>query len=214
MEQQERTLTEAELARKATFERTRDELEALGFRYRPLVISVVAANVGAVALALPLDIVLGIAFFLLHPEGGSSSFDAAGMLGGLLLFVALFLVLIVIHELIHGFVWGLFAKRRWKSVSFGVIWQYLTPYCTCDEPLARRAYIAGALAPTVVLGVLPVLVAYATGSFAWLAVGFIMILGGGGDLTIVLKMLRFKPDGTEVVYLDHPYECGLVAFER
>ena len=33
-------------------------------------------------------------------------------------------------------------------------------------------------------------------------------------LTIVLKMLRFKPDGGEVLYLDHPYECGLVAFTR
>ena len=41
-----------------------------------------------------------------------------------------------------------------------------------------------------------------------------MILGGGGDLAIVLKMLRFKPDDADVLYLDHPYECGLVAFVR
>ena len=209
MADQERELTGAEQARKEAFERTRAAYEAQGYRYRPLVISVIAANVGAVALALPLDILLGIGFFLLHPEG-SFAFDLLGSL----LVVGTFVALIVVHELIHGLVWGICAKRHWKTVSFGVIWKYLTPYCTCDEPLSRRAYIAGALAPTIVLGLVPVAVAYATGSILWLGIGLLMILGGGGDLAIVLKMLRFKPDGADVLYLDHPYECGLVAFVR
>ncbi len=209
MADQERELTGAEQARKEAFERTRAAYEAQGYRYRPLVISVIAANVGAVALALPLDILLGIGFFLLHPEGGGT-FDLLGML----LVLVAFLALIVVHELIHGLVWGICAKRHWKAVSFGVIWKYLTPYCTCDEPLSRRAYVAGALAPTIVLGLVPVAVAYVTGSILWLGIGLLMILGGGGDLAIVLKMLRFKPDGADVLYLDHPYECGLVAFVR
>ena len=190
----ERTLTNAELARKEAFEQARVELEAQGYRMHPLVISVVSANVGALATALPLDVVLGAGFFLLA-------------------FLA-FVVLTVVHELVHGLTWSLFAKSGWKSVSFGVIWKYLTPYCTCNEALSRRAYIVGALMPTLVLGILPVLAAYATGSLFLLVVGLLMILGGGGDLTIVLKMLRFKPDGGEVLYLDHPYECGLVAFTR
>ncbi|WP_449316805.1 DUF3267 domain-containing protein [Rubneribacter sp.] len=151
----------------------------------------------------------GIGFFLLHPEGGGT-FDLFGML----LVLVAFLALIVAHELIHGLVWGICAKRHWKAVSFGVIWKYLTPYCTCDEPLSRRAYVAGALAPTIVLSLVPVAVAYVTGSILWLGIGLLMILGGGGDLAIVLKMLRFKPDDADVLYLDHPYECGLVAFVR
>ena len=125
-----------------------------------------------------------------------------------------FVVLTVVHELVHGLTWSLFAKSGWKSVSFGVIWKYLTPYCPCNEALSSSAYIVGALMPTLVLGILPVLAAYATGSLFLLVVGLLMILGGGGDLTIALKMLRFKPDGGEVLYLDHPYECGLVAFVR
>ncbi len=132
----------------------------------------------------------------------------------MLLVLVAFLALIVAHELIHGLVWGICAKRHWKAVSFGVIWKYLTPYCTCDEPLSRRAYVADALAPTIVLSLVPVAVAYVTGSILWLGIGLLMILGGGGDLAIVLKMLRFKPDDADVLYLDHPYECGLVAFVR
>ena len=205
----ERTLTNAELARKEAFEQARVELEAQGYRMHPLVISVVSANMGALATALPLDVALGAGFFLLHPFG-SVSFQLADLLFAFLAFV----VLTVVHELVHGLTWSLFAKSGWKSVSFGVIWKYLTPYCTCNEALSRRAYIVGALMPTLVLGILPVLAAYATGSLFLLVVGLLMILGGGGDLTIVLKMLRFKPDGGEVLYLDHPYECGLVAFVR
>ena len=205
----ERTLTNAELARKEAFEQARVDLEAQGYRIHPLVISVVSANVGALATALPLDVVLGAGFFLLHPFG-SVSFQLVDLLFAFLAFV----VLTVVHELVHGLTWSLFAKSGWKSVSFGVIWKDLTPYCTCNEALSRRAYIVGALMPTLVLGILPVLAAYATGSLFLLVVGLLMILGGGGDLTIVLKMLRFKPDGGEVLYLDHPYECGLVAFVR
>ena len=205
----ERTLANAELARKEAFEQARVELEAQGYRIHPLVISVVSANVGALATALPLDVVLGAGFFLLHPFG-SVSFQLVDLLFAFLAFV----VLTVVHELVHGLTWSLFAKSGWKSVSCGVICKYHTPDCTCNEALSRRAYIVGALMPTLVLGILPVLAAYATGSLFLLVVGLLMILGGGGDLTIALKMLRFKPDGGEVLYLDHPYECGLVAFVR
>ena len=41
-----------------------------------------------------------------------------------------------------------------------------------------------------------------------------MILAGGGDLTILLKLLRYKSKKEEILYMDHPYECGLVVFER
>ena len=112
----ERTLANAELARKEAFEQARVELEAQGYRIHPLVISVVSANVGALATALPLDVVLGAGFFLLHPFG-SVSFQLVDLLFAFLAFV----VLTVVHELVHGLTWSLFAKSGWKSVSFGVI---------------------------------------------------------------------------------------------
>ena len=207
----ERTLTNAELARKEAFEQARVELEAQGYRIHPLVISVVSANVGALATALPLDVVPRRRILSCCILSGRRVLPACRFWP--FAFLA-FVVLTVVHELVHGLTWSLFAKSGWKSVSFGVIWKYLTPYCTCNEALSRRAYIVGALMPTLVLGILPVLAAYATGSLFLLVVGLLTIPGGGGDLTIALKMLRFKPDGGEVLYLDHPYECGLVAFVR
>ena len=209
MQDTDRKLTAAEMRRKELFEATEADLAAQGYREHRLTMGVVAANVFALALAIPLDILLGVGFFALHP-GLSIEFGFGGAIGVILVFFAL----IVVHELIHGLVWSMFAKRRWKSVSFGFILQYLTPYCTCNEPLPRFAYVIGALAPTIVLGLIPVAVAYATGSPVLFVIGALMIIGGGGDMAIVIKMLRFKPEGAEALYLDHPYELGLVVFER
>lgn len=204
-----RKLTPAELKRKEMFEATEAAYASDGYREERLTLSITAANAFAVAIALPIDIVLGIGFFVFHPSG---QFEFGT--GSLLAVLAAFIVLIVVHELIHGLVWGLFAKGGRKSVSFGFIARYLTPYCSCSEPLPRHAYIIGALAPTVVLGLLPVLASYALGSLPLFLVGALMIIGGGGDMAIALKLLRFNPDGENVLLIDHPYEIGLVAFVK
>lgn len=204
-----RRLTPSELKRKEALEATAAAYAADGYREERLTMGVVAANVFALATALPIAVVFGVGFFALHPSGGFSL-----GLGETIAVLAAFLALIVMHELIHGIVWGLFAESGWKSVSFGFIAQYLTPYCSCSEPLPKHAYIIGALAPTVVLGLLPVFASYALGSLPLFFVGALMIIGGGGDMAITVKLLRFKPKGNDVLLIDHPYEIGLVAFVK
>lgn len=204
-----RKFTPAELKRKELFEATEAAYASDGYREERLTMSIAGANAFAIAIALPIDIVLGIGFFALHPSG---RFELG--IGFALAVLAAFIVLIVVHELIHGLVWGLFAEGGRKSISFGFIARYLTPYCSCSEPLPKHAYIIGALAPTVVLGLLPVLASYALGSLPLFLIGALMIIGGGGDMAIALKLLRFKPDGEDALLLDHPYEIGLVAFVK
>ena len=68
--------------------------------------------------------------------------------------------------------------------------------------------------PTIILGILPCIYAVVSGNAMCLAMGCLMILGGGGDMTIVLKMLLYHSDKKEKWYLDHPYECGMVVFEK
>ena len=56
--------------------------------------------------------------------------------------------------------------------------------------------------------------AAALGSPCLFSLSAIMILSGGGDVLIAWKLLLHRAPDAEVRYLDHPYECGLVAFER
>ena len=68
--------------------------------------------------------------------------------------------------------------------------------------------------PTLVLGFGLSAAAAALGSPCLFYLSAIMILSGGGDVLIAWKLLLHRAPDAEVRYLDHPYECGLVAFER
>ena len=100
------------------------------------------------------------------------------------------------------------------SIRFGVIWKALTPYCTCLRPVKRGQYILGAAMPTLVLGIGLTTAAALTGSFSVFILAIAMIFSGGGDFTIILKILLHRQRGKEAVYYDQPYECGVIVFEK
>ena len=124
------------------------------------------------------------------------------------------LMLTVVHELIHGITWGIFAEKHFQSINFGVIWKMLTPYCHCSVPLKKWQYVLGAAMPTLVLGAGLGVVAMMTGNLVCLYLAEFMALGGGGDFLIIMKILRYHSDKEDQVYYDHPYECGVVVFEK
>ncbi|MBO7668837.1 MAG: DUF3267 domain-containing protein [Firmicutes bacterium] len=158
---------------------------------------------------LPLAVLMFLLFVLISPSGIRS-------LSGweLLVFIAAMAALIVIHELVHGLTWACFAKGGFKSIEFGFIKKYLTPYCTCAEPLKKGQYILGALMPLLVCGLLPALIAAICGSTLLLWLSEVMIFAASGDVMIVGKILTHRSAATETVYLDHPTEAGLILFER
>ena len=206
--EQNRKLTEAEQKRLARFNQHCTELEAQGYRKTELTVGIVKANVVTIAVSIPL-IAAALALFLLVNHSPIDPHAAASPL----VFIAV-LALIVVHELIHGFTWSFFAPHRFADIEFGFMKEYLTPYCTCTAPLPREGYIVGSLAPLVTLGIIPTAVAIATGSFTLLVVGLFMILGAGGDVMIVLMLLRHKSSASEQLICDHPTQAGSVLFER
>ena len=94
------------------------------------------------------------------------------------------------------------------------MWNSLTPYCTCQEELTKGQYAIGGVMPCVLLGILPAIAAIFGGNLPLFWLSALMILAAGGDLTILWKLFRFPHSKGEVRSLDHPYEAGLVIFER
>ncbi|MBQ3394214.1 MAG: DUF3267 domain-containing protein [Oscillospiraceae bacterium] len=206
-----RQLTPREAARKEKFDRLCRKMEREGWQRKDLTVGLVFANVMAIVLSIPFFAVFIGAFLKLNMDRGIDLGKGPGVFG--LIGIA-YLVSIVVHEQIHGITWSLFAPKRWKSISFGFIVQYLTPYCTCDDPLRKGPYICGALAPLVVLGIIPSVISLFNGSMPLLAYGLLMIMSAGGDMTIVLNILKNASKSKEVLYIDHPYQAGGVMFER
>lgn len=208
MEKKERVLTAREEKRKAEFAAASEKLTAQGYERRDLTVSVVQGNLGSL-LMVPFCL---IGAFLYLGRYGFSRWEVD--LDIWLAFFVSLLALCVVHELIHGICWGIFAENHRKSIEFGIIWTMLTPYCTCRDPLKKGQYIFGGVMPTVILGFGLTAVSILTGNFFLLLLGEGMLLGGGGDFLILLLILRRAPKGREVLFLDHPYECGVVMFVK
>ena len=211
MAKNERKLTPAEQKRKEQFALICEEMERQGYRKTDLTIGVVKANLLALIVMLPFAVLSGAVVLsrvsFLSMAELMSPFD-------FLLFLLVMLLLTAVHEGIHALTCAMFAKDHWKSIRFGVIWKALTPYCTCLRPAKRGQYILGAAMPTLVLGIGLTAAAALTGVFWVFILAIAMIFGGGGDFTIILKILLHRQRGKEAVYYDHPYECGVVVFEK
>ena len=181
---------------------------------RKVTINIMKANVFAVVLMLVSAIVLVVPYILIW-RGQWSTGTADKLFETLPLHSALFLlplvVGIVVHELIHGITWACFAPSGWRSISFGVMWKMLTPYCHCNEPMRPRPYIIGALMPLVVLGIIPAVICLISGSLFLLVWSIIFIAAAGGDIWMAWLLAKESPDCT---VLDHPSEAGFYVFDK
>lgn len=207
MSKKERKLTKAEERRKEALEKLSEQMQAQGYKAVELKIGVLEANMLALVIAAPFMLTAIIPYVLLHGNPLAQDYNQG-------LFIVSMLVGIVVHELIHGLTWSFFAKEGWKAIEFGVIWQYLTPYCTCSTPMKKRPMILAAIMPTIVLGFLPAVLGIILGQALPLLLGVVMIAGGGGDMMIILNILKYRTEAKEVLFLDHPYEVGTFVFEK
>lgn len=126
-------------------------------------------------------------------------------------FIPLFFMVlgIVLHELIHGLTFLPFCKDGFKSIKFGFLKQYLTPYCHCKEPLKLKYYRIGVIMPAIILGFLPSVWAIITGNFYLLCFGIFFIMGAAGDFMILMIL---KNENPEDLVLDHPSEAGCFVY--
>lgn len=207
--EKQRKLSAAETRRLQRFEQISEELTAKGYKKTELTVGIVKANVFAILLALPVC-ALGIYLFVKMNPGVLPV--AVGM-DSILMIIA-YLVLIPVHELIHGITWSFFAKNGMKDIEFGFMKEYLTPYCTCAAPLTKFGHMTGTVMPLIILGILPLVISWMTGSALLLWIGLLMTVSAGGDILIILLLLKHKSSSAQQLVYDHPTQAGSVVFER
>jgi hypothetical protein len=188
------------------------------YQREELTIDASKANINAVFLMVPISCMVLIPYYILWKEHftiealrsfsqNHKTWIASGTLIGLAIMVAG----IVVHELIHGITWATFAKRGFKSIRFGVLWKELTPYCHCEEMLPIKEYRIGAIMPAVVLGFIPTLIAYVTGSVGFVAFGLFFTAAAAGDFMIINLLKKEKDDD---LVLDHPTKIGCYIYRK
>lgn len=156
---------------------------------------VLFVNIAGTALC-----VIGLVLYVLAWSGGGGSasfaFDGWTALLALAVTLALTLVLMIVHEAIHGLVIVLLGS----SATFGVAMiARAIPAFYCTAPGARftkTRFLAIALAPTVVLGLVCAVIVAFVPLGGWLVVPAALHLGGCvGDLALAWVAIR-QPRGT------------------
>jgi hypothetical protein len=118
---------------------------------------------------------------------------------------------IPVHELLHALFFLISTHGKLSSIRFGIMREYLTPYCHCSQPMKIRAYMIAAAAPGVILGLIPVFVSYFNVRLDFLVFGIFYILSAGGDF-LMIWMLRNEPRSKYV--LDHAEKAGCWVFDE
>ena len=189
-----------------------------GYKKELLTFDLMKANLYAIFAIIPVLILYGVPFFLLWRNSFSKmalkSFidnHNLGIWGNAISILLVMTIGIVAHELIHGITWARYTKNGFKSITFGVLWKMLTPYCHCSEPLKVIHYITGAIMPALILGFLPFVYSLFTGNVLWLFFGIFFTMAAVGDLMIVNLV---RKENMNSLVLDHPSEVGCYVFRK
>ncbi len=179
------------------------------FKREELTVALGEAQFGALIYFIPFIIIFGIPYYLLWGSmilnQINTNLIANFGMWSLLIGFSVFAAGIVAHELIHGLTWATYANKGIKSMKYGVIWKFMTPYCHCKEPLLMKHYITGTLMPGIILGFIPSILAIVTGSFVLFLFGLFFTLAAGGDF-MMINILR--KESMNIFIQDHPSKIG------
>ena len=190
-----------------------------GFKEEKLTINLIWANIFGVLIVIPILLVFGLPYVLIwssqfEPDNIKlllSSIKPDFIFGQTITVFVILLGGIVLHEIIHGITWSKFTENGFKSIRFGVLWKMITPYCHCKEPLKVKHYILGAIMPSLILGVIPCVIAILIGNFGLLIFGIFFTMAAAGDF-LIINLLR-KENKDDLV-LDHPSEAGCYIYRK
>ncbi len=184
---------------------------------KEITISATKAHLVGLIFLVPLFFLLAIPYYLIWPEQftrnqiiGYIQAKEAWTFYDYGIIILILLLGIIAHELLHGLAWSYFTRRGWKSIKFGVMWEMITPYCHCEEPLKMKPYRFGTWLPAIVLGIIPSGIALVTGYLPLMLFGFFFTFAAGGDF-IMLWLLRKEPGDS--IIADHPDKIGCIIYD-
>ena len=196
---------EAKQKRLDMHEALRADMLSQPYEEKNCTISVVKANIYTLLITLPIIIPLIILYISIWGE-----FIFTVDLATFAIVMAAFFISIPLHEAIHGFTFAAFCQNGLKSIHYGILWNSLTPYCHCSEPLKFKHYITGGLMPFLILGLGISSLAIILGNDLIFSIGLLNILAAGGDLLIAVYLLKYR----DSVIIDHPTDIGFAAYIR
>ncbi len=105
-----------------------------------------------------------------------------------------FLLGILVHEFLHGITFALFVKNGFKFVKFGISKNSFTPYCHCSNPIKLKYYLWSLIMPALLLGIIPCILSWFTGSTELFLYGVVFTFLAAADLILFMMLLQHDKD--------------------
>lgn len=174
-----------------------------------LSVDVGKAYVYVILAVVPIVSILALIYVGLW--GRANFFTGLGQLTSLPNILPVLILGIPLHEFLHAVGWSIFGRIPIREVKFGVMWKMLTPYAHLRNPIRAFAYKAGAMSPSLVMGLLPYMLGLMNGH-AWLVnFGLLFILAAGGDILVFWTLRDVRGDS---MVIDHPTRAGCIVMDE
>ncbi len=200
-----------------------NEAEKLPAGYREISISGLKANIYSIILIIPILLLYSIPFIFIWNHNpfesmkllivGKKLVDIPISHSNQLMIIGILILSTgsILHEIIHGIVCAVYAKKGFRSFEFGIIWKALAPYAHCKEPLTAKAYRLVIIMPGLVLGVIPSAIGIAAGNGLIILFGILFTVVAGGDIIMYWLTRKLTPD---TLVQDIPDKIGCYVIEN
>ena len=173
-------------------------------------ISGMDANIKSIGIIIPLCVIVVLAYTLAWGWEKAAT-DITYLFSDYRLLFTSIIAGTMVHELLHALAWVMASGLSWKNMSFGFNWKAVAPYAHCNKPMKAEAYRIGAVAPGLILGILPFLAGFILGQGFLTGFGFLFTLVAGGDF-LMLWLIRNVDKGKLVQ--DHPDKVGCIVTDN
>ena len=119
------------------------------------------------------------------------------------LFLPLLLALTLLHEALHLFGFWFWGKTKRQDWHIGI--KSATPYAHCSAPIKINTYRISVILPGLMLGIIPLLLAFCCGWPKVFVYAILMTTGALGDLFILLNIRKLPPNS---LVKDHATKPG------
>lgn len=127
------------------------------------------------------------------------------------LHIFIYLILFIFaHEVLHGVGFKIFCKAPWQNIKYGFHKEYRVPYCTCRDLMHKRTNFIGVLLlPTIVLGIITLIITYYSKNLLWIFITAYVFSGGSGDIYMAFDVMKYSKS---YKFTDHPTEPGYIVY--
>ena len=115
-----------------------------------------------------------------------------------------------LHELLHAITLLIFADIKISNLKAGINLINFTPYIHCKHPVKVSIYRISTIAPALLMGIIPTIIAISIDYVPMLFFGIIFIVTAGSDLFSLWKLRKVNGN-----YLasDHAERAGCIVIE-